>query len=427
MKKQLNDKKKSIIISIFAVLVIIFCLFRYMNANGIILMAPVGSNFEINPSTEEGMGDFLAYYVASNNLKNGADSYNRTNSYNNATDLGLAGKNIRPYVYPPVLAIILIPFTYLDYQIAEFVWFVCNQILLVLVFILLLKIFKLEFNLINSAVLVFLITNFYPIFDALDWGQAGILVFACILGSYYFFMKKSDVLASFLLALAVGIKVAPILLLLFFLWKREYRFAAYTVISGAILLLISLYFTGIASFVNYVSSLYSGIIQPQIAFFHNQSFHGFFARIFTNNYWSTPFVNNNLLYKFSAYFASLLFLVAALFVSRKPISRKSPRFNLELSLFIILSLLISAISWEHHFTIMLFAYVALFFWFVNKKTSIYIWLLTFISFAVIAIQSYYWAPIFHQGILLLVTGIKLYAAVLLFIVIAYILILIDKK
>jgi hypothetical protein len=350
-----------------------------MNANGIILMAPVGSNFEINPSTEEGMGDFLAYYVASNNLKNGADIYNRTNSYNNATDLGLAGKNIRPYVYPPVLAIILIPFTYLDYQIAEFVWFVCNQILLVLVFILLLKIFKLEFNLINSAVLVFLITNFYPIFDALDWGQAGILVFACILGSYYFFMKKSDVLASFLLALAVGIKVAPILLLLFFLWKREYRFAAYI------------------------------------------------ARIFTNNYWSTPFVNNNLLYKFSAYFASLLFLVAALFVSRKPISRKSPRFNLELSLFIILSLLISAISWEHHFTIMLFAYVALFFWFVNKKTSIYIWLLTFISFAVIAIQSYYWAPIFHQGILLLVTGIKLYAAVLLFIVIAYILILIDKK
>jgi hypothetical protein len=151
------------------------------------------------------------------------------------------------YIYPPLLAFILIPLTLIPPYIVKVIWFFLNIFLIYLSF-------KLLLNTIDQKNINIFTLSFFSIFftlrffmDNSNLGQINIVIlFLCGLTLYFFTLRK-DFLAGIFLASAIVIKVTPIFLLLYFVFKREFKLSFYTLSSLIFFLLIpslSLGFTG---------------------------------------------------------------------------------------------------------------------------------------------------------------------------------------
>ena len=139
-------------------------------------------------------------------------------------------ERIYPYLYPPPLAFYVSPLTKLGATGASRLWCLLSVILSV---VMLMQSMRLAFTLQGAgerwkdsplpflALLLFLVL---PFDNNLKMGQVNIIVLTCVVVSLVQALAfDHDLLAGFLLAPAVLMKVTPLFLLLFFLLNRRYR------------------------------------------------------------------------------------------------------------------------------------------------------------------------------------------------------------
>jgi hypothetical protein len=138
--------------------------------------------------------------------------------------------------YPPLMYALIMPFT--GSPIHHYIksWFFINLFLLIMSAVLLSRSISLIRSRAPSKSVLFLVTApflllYSPTIDCLLQGQINIFLLFLFCALLYSYLQGKELLAGFVLALMVSIKIFPLLFLLFFAAKREWKIAGSTLLS----------------------------------------------------------------------------------------------------------------------------------------------------------------------------------------------------
>lgn len=265
-----------------------------------------------------GRTDFEVYYRSARLLLDGQPLYHGTVEM--------------VYLYPPLLAQTLMPLaTAVDAPTAWVIWFSLNTGLLVG-----------AVGLLSDGsprpYWLWLITPlFLPALEALYIGQVTMILLALFTGAWWAIRHERRFLAGLLLALAAWIKVYPALLIVYCLWKRDWRAVSGALAGGLGLGLLQLVVSGptplLSMFAVFFSLAESG--QSQLIA-ENASLYGFVSQLFQAHPNVAPLVINPLLYG-----ATRLLLTAGLVGGLVYVTARRRDFDLEYGLAVLTALLLS--------------------------------------------------------------------------------------
>lgn len=174
--------------------------------------------------------DFPVYYTAGRSLLSG-----RTDLYSPDFALG----RVMDYRYPPFFLVALFPLWLLPYSVAAYVWCLLSVIEIAGCVVLVCRTFKISKLMWLAIVLV--VAQYFVM--AVHYGNAQLLAVFLLFASLYYAHRRKDLAAAILMALAITIKLTPVLLLPYFALKRRWTMlAAVAVFLAAINIAPSAYF-----------------------------------------------------------------------------------------------------------------------------------------------------------------------------------------
>jgi hypothetical protein len=201
---------------------------------------------------------------------------------------------------------------------------------------------------------------FTPTLMSLYLGQVNVLVFVLIALAYLAFVQRRPHISGGLLALSAWIKLWPIILIAYFLWKREWK-----VVLGAILglLLIGMLTFAVVGaeqttsfFTDRLPEIAQGT-QPDLDHL-NQSIPGIFAKMFApSSKYVLPLIQSPTLAQQGSRIAVLLLMVTTIILCSWPIPLKDrEQFSTEFTLVVIAAMLITGRLFESNLILLLPAY-----------------------------------------------------------------------
>ncbi|HKP52884.1 MAG TPA: glycosyltransferase family 87 protein [Chloroflexia bacterium] len=338
--------------------------------------------------------DFHVYYQASRVLGRGEDLY-------------LAGIS-PPYIYPPLLAILVLPLSALHVTTATIIWKLLQHVCLIAAGWLLVRLLPKTVRPLVAGVF-FLGWLTTPLQTEIKVGQVNSLILLLIAGALYLILRQREgpgtsvdsastesigvnasmvvptarsslyIFAGLLLALAVSIKVLPVLLVAY-LWWRGPRIVAAVASGGVIALqLICLLVTPATA--RFWFEVFPGLFGEDFHSPDNQSLNATISRALLP---SDPFTPNTQLLdgvtvrSIVTWLANLLVLAVVAWViwassKRAPhVSREGRivRTLLEVSLVLLAIHLVSGSTWPHHLVLLSIPVTALLgAWWLNQETS----------------------------------------------------------
>ena len=308
----------------------------------------IGLNYVYATHTDSGLNAFLAYYQGAEALLNNAPLYN-----------GLDGWI---YLYPPLFAQMLMPIATLDnYDVAVLLWYVINVALLMgTLFSLSRYVPPARAKLLWIAPIVFL-----PFWQALYLGQVTTIMLALLTFAWICMREDRAVIAGMLLALASWIKVFPAILILYFIFKRDWRVLRGVVLLGTVLAIAQVLISGpdiMFEFFDILLSLTAGG-QPE-ATYENLSILAFVSRLFQHNDKVIPiFVDDNLFTIIRWGITAFIIGISVIAIWYSGASTKAKqinwRFDIEYSLMIMTILLFGGTLWISGLPPLLLLYVLL--------------------------------------------------------------------
>ena len=308
--------------------------------------------------------DFEIFYQAAERLRAGENIYAETAAFKEALEQGtfnLKDENLRwPYGNPPLLAVLIVPLTFLPYQEAATFWMWFNAaLLLAACAVVLAAIRRLDWA--GAVVVLVLLYGFYPATTCLRLGQTEILLFLLMALSFLALKRGRDTWAGAALGLAAAIKFFPVAFIVFLLWKRKWKAALWGIGVAVVAFGASVILVGPENFAAYTQawSVYTG--GAFSAFPLNQSLNGFFSRLFRPNVFEPTLRNLDLPGLATAlWLGSAAVLGAALaWVTRKPMDVRAERFDLEFSAAIMVLLLAEPHSQAYAFVWVLLPLIVL--------------------------------------------------------------------
>ncbi len=283
--------------------------------------------------------DFNVFYFASQEVTAGRDPYQRF--------IGAW----TPYLYPPLLAEMLVPLTLAPLSVAAYLWFLINVSALVVTLMMLLALNgtersdKRKYLLVAGAII--LLSRF--ILDNFSLGQVNILVAALAVAHVYFFAKEKKLASSLALAVAVSIKLTPAILLVWHLAKRRPGFVAQCGLMIVSLMALSFVPFGqnaIASFETFINRTIKNEQGFDLSYAGNQSLRGAMARITRGSQEDE---------KPSSDPASAVFIISAMALLALAVwaAARACDVMMEAAPFFCLIVLLSPLSWKAHFVALL--------------------------------------------------------------------------
>lgn len=297
--------------------------------------------------------DFKAYYLAAHLLQRGENLYDIKAQEEAMISFGLP-INDSLYIYPPLLAILFLPLTALSLGQAAQVWFLFNLALYGLTLAILVKSTGLDILKEKIAPLILLAFLFAPVLFTLYKGQINIVILFLLALTYWFYQRGNLAWVGVSLACATMIKVVPGLLILYFLWKREYTLASATTIAIGLMVVIGLLVAGLPPHLTFLHSVLPALARPRPNP-SNLSLAGFFSLLLVENPFTPSLIDSPSLWRSLALLASSLLLTLTFLVC----ARHAPRAGLEISLFVAAMPLIAQIGWVDFYVLLLLPYVVL--------------------------------------------------------------------
>lgn len=398
----ISDATNKIYLIPFTIIVIVFVGLTFFHSS---LKTLIDSNYD----------DFGNYYFYSSLMRNGTDIY-RIKSEQEAK----IAKEMRMLTYnqdvnnAPFVYLIITPLTFIKYKVASFVWFLLNNVLFLLSLLIIISLArdKLSFDLPTMAAL-FMAFSFQPLQENIWSGNLNIFVLFLLAVSFLFLKEGKGWLGGIPLAIVFMIKHQfGLVLLLFFLWKKEYSLFLSTLFTALILGMGTLQIVGLPLHFSYLDVLIDTFAAKRYVFNPvNVSMSGFAYRLF-------GVTNHDLMFNLIAiviYVFSFSMIAYTAYVAKQ--HEKSPNLLLmESSLIIPLILIISPVVHEPHYLILLFP--VLLFWYClgtleMQKTD---WILFIVSYLLIGMKySLIRFPVFHIGALSFLYASKLIGVFLLYI------------
>jgi len=273
------------------------------------------------------------------------------------------------WVYLPAYLWIFRPLASLDFPGAARVWLAINALLTLASLWLLWSarrwaIGSRHVKMWRMAWFVFLGLTFQPMLSNLWHGQVTALIFACFCLSYWLLHRDQPFAAGLALGLIVPFKFYPVLFVLYFAWRRQWRIVGGALVSSLVVLTISLLTVGWSGNLAYFQVVLSELRGGGIPAFNNQSISGFLLHTFTQGdvfawldievpFWLTG-VRLGLL---------LVLVSAVIWAMRRPpaATRNATRAqDLDLALVTFVMLLASPITWYHYYMWLLLPLLILF-------------------------------------------------------------------
>jgi hypothetical protein len=317
---------------------------------------------------EDAATDFFINYTAAMVLAQGRNIYD-VSSLREASQLAEApspffdfSSLFVTYITPPFHVILLVPFVPLGYEKARIAYLLLNNILLFssLAMVLRARSAASRSSVPQCLLALLLVFTFEPIYVSLKLGQVDFVILFLIATSFWAYKSGRDAIVGVCLALAAMIKLSPALLIVYFLWKREFSVFVSAVVTTVLVGMLSWAIVGHEAVLFFSTTLLPALLKGS-AFFQNQSLNGLISRFFVDPrlYYSLEEFPSIRQARVLSGLASLALVGVGAFITRKRIDRNSLRFDLEFSLAMVTMLLVSSISWEHYFTWLLIPFLIL--------------------------------------------------------------------
>jgi hypothetical protein len=160
--------------------------------------------------------DFPVYYAAGQSLSSG-----RTDLYSPDFALG----RVMDYRYPPFFLVALMPLWFLPYTLAAYVWYLLSVLEIIGCVLIVVRVFpSFRGSWILWVVVAFGVIQYFVM--AVHYGNAHLLATFLLFASLYYVLQQKDLPAAALMALAITIKLTPVLLLPYFALKRRWTLVA---------------------------------------------------------------------------------------------------------------------------------------------------------------------------------------------------------
>jgi hypothetical protein len=188
--------------------------------------------------------DFANYYFSAKILANGDFNSSMFFPYEfNKAIANLGFQNIFVSYAPntPFLAVFFLPFTFISVVKAKIFFNIISSFLLVYSCYRLFNFYKINIRYVILIPLLF----FVPIKNNLLFGQVYFLLFFMLTEGLIAYEKQKFKKMSLFLSLAIFLKVFPILFVLIFIFKKQFKPLLYTIFSCILILGISITITGI--------------------------------------------------------------------------------------------------------------------------------------------------------------------------------------
>jgi hypothetical protein len=393
--------------------------------------------------------DFPSLYTAAEVIRQGENPYDMEVFESTSVELGF-GKRAKPYVYHPFFATLLVPLTLFDPKIANAFFALVNfAFLLAIVWFSVPRGHPQK----PAALILGLIlaANFSPAYSSARLGRVDLAVAFLLIVALCSLRGSRPWVGGAFVGLATMLKTTPGLLLIYFLWKRQWR----ALIAGGLVCAIvaGLGLVVADSETNYAfwKGITAGSIipsartdDPLLAGFFERSFEGSetlsefmdrlpghpqnislpaIARHLFDSQSTQVLVSNPSLAGWLGLGATLLILFSLLWFTRKPIAGQRARdlLELEYSLVVTALVLIPPLTWQHHLTLLLPALLVL-----GRLTLLSRfkppdwnrWIAFAVCYAGLAV-NYSWVAGFQSGVGLLVMSTKTYFMLLLYGVLAW--------
>jgi hypothetical protein len=203
---------------------------------------------------------------------------------------------------------------------------------------------------------------FTPVIMTLYLGQVNFLVLLLVVLAYVSFKRGHLYVSGAVLALAAWIKVWPIALIAYFIWKRQGKVLLGAMSGVAIIGLLTLILAGSQQTLGFFTQrLPNMIVEGTYGRLDhlNQSIPGTFAKMFApSSDYVVPLVDDPVLARLGSRIASLILVVATIMLCSMPVALKGPeQFSTEFMLVIIASMLITSRLWESNLVLLLPVYI----------------------------------------------------------------------
>lgn len=290
--------------------------------------------YVIGQSGPLGFSAYEVYYDTALFLLDGAPVYDGTSGW--------------IYLYPPLLAQSLMPTAAIGGDVLALnLWLGVNfGALFATLYLLSRYIPRRYVKLLWAAPLVFL-----PVWQAFYIGQITIIMLALLALAWAAVREDRPFLAGGLLALAAWIKVFPALLVVYFMWKRDWHVLRGVLVVGLALLAVQVIVSGPALMLRFFTVLFDLTLNGQpAATYENLSIFGFTSRLFQDNANVISLIESDLLYRLSRFGMTAGMFVLAFYAVSRSAGRTDAanvtwRFDVEYGLIILTILLAGSTLW----------------------------------------------------------------------------------
>ena len=328
--------------------------------------------------------DLPSYYIAGKLALSGRNPYNPMELRMTAQALGM-GILVYFYIYFPMLALIFMPLSLLDYQTVQIGWFLLSQTFFWLSPVLLCAIDAacrppgVPADKRRITALIILLCLSYPLVSNFVNGQVNTLILFLLCAFILQLIRGSDVQAGVLLAIVAMIKPQPLILFPYLVLKRRFRAAMAALAAFVLGTAATASVIGWSNFRYYLREVLPTFNMVQTSFPPiliyappNQSIHGFLFRLMHSTEYSRGFGQWPHLIRPAATALVVLVLCVSAWamIRRQDGTRSQPdrlplkhagkgagpaanpaqaqRMFRECAFLIVTSILLSPITWDHH-------------------------------------------------------------------------------
>jgi len=255
-------------------------------------------------------------------------------------------------IQTPFTTLLFVPLAFLPMQEAAMIWTVISIVAYLGLGIILYKVQEFKFTIEWKILLLGISLCWYPFLIHIAMGQINIVICLLIVAGWALLRKNQNILAGAMLGLAFIIKIFPAIFILYLIFRK--RWLALVVMVSTIV--AGLFFTGLLVGFNEIVNFYVRVLTQDskewFAYPLNLSPTSTIYMLFTDNRWVYPIINARVM---AGLFVLILDFNIVIFLLYKFMSlpRTILGDDIAYGVCIISMLLITPLTWQHIFPILL--------------------------------------------------------------------------
>jgi hypothetical protein len=269
------------------------------------------------------------------------------------------------FVYPPLFAVLMKPFAYFSYDVAYVLWTIVTVVLTFASVLFCLSLGERRVSIELALILIVGLFSYFPFYEELVLGQVGSLIlFVCACGVWL--LSRNRIWSSaFCLALATMIKITPVIVVPLLVFHRKWKWLAAYGCWMVCMLAFSIWQAGWGAHAQFLHNVMPSV-SCGIPSSYNASLVVYVQELFLG-YVPTAKLPPALPALACTVSKAVSFVIFGAMIIRFYLYRRAQNLTRHLILMILVSLVISPISWWHHYTIALLPFIYL--WCTMREPS----------------------------------------------------------